>query len=70
MKASEVPNSIGRSVVINPFRKLGIRSNLREIIGNNPCRLVMHCKNGLVQIEYEGKFYRIPMRNIELKYKF
>lgn len=66
MKQKDVQASIGKEVVVNGFRDLACDRSIRGVIGQTS-KLVKQCKSGLLQVEYAGKFYTVPMFNVDLK---
>lgn len=66
MKQAEIENSIGKVVVINGFRDIGIDPEVRRIIGKEG-KLIKRCKSGMLQIECEGKFVSLPPINVDVK---
>jgi hypothetical protein len=66
MKQAEIESSIGKAVIVNGFRDIGIDPNIRRIIGKEGT-LIKRCKSGLLQIECEGKLFALPPINVDLK---
>jgi hypothetical protein len=66
MTPEQVQDAIGKTVVVNAKRDIGIDPDIRRIIGKDST-LVKQCRSGLLQIEHEGKHYSVPMSNVDLK---
>jgi hypothetical protein len=66
MKQAEIENSIGKTVVVNGFRDIGIDPEIRCIIGKEG-KLIKRCKSGKLLIEIEGRPFSLPPINVDLK---
>jgi hypothetical protein len=66
MKQAEIESSIGKIVVVNGFRDIGMDPDMRRIIDKDS-KLIKRCKSGMLQIECEGKLYSLPPINVDLK---
>lgn len=66
MKQADIAGSIGKDVVVNCRRDIGIDPDIRRIIGKD-ATLIKQCKSGLLQVQCEGKLYSVPPINVDLK---
>jgi hypothetical protein len=66
MKQDQIKDAIGKLVVVNPMRDIGMDPSIRRIIGKDST-LIKQCKGGLLQVEHEGRFYSVPPINVDLK---
>jgi hypothetical protein len=64
MHASEVEENLGKEVIVNSGRDLGMCSERRRLIGKT-CTLFKRCKSGLLQVSYQGKLYSLAQYNVD-----
>jgi hypothetical protein len=66
MKQTQIEGSIGKAVVVNGSRDIGIDPDIRRIVGKDST-LIKQCKSGLLQVDCEGKLFSVPLSNVDLK---
>lgn len=64
MKATEIQEYVGKTVKVNGSGDLAMDYDMRKII-TREVKLVKQTKSGLIQVEHEGQFYSVPLRNID-----
>lgn len=52
-------------VNINGSGDLFFRGDLKHII-DKECEFIKQCKSGLIQVKYDGKYFSIPKRNVDV----
>lgn len=65
MRKWDLKAAIGQDVRINASGDLMSDGTLKTIIGKD-CKLIKQCKSGLLQVEWRGKFYSLPMKNVDV----